>query len=182
MDDVDRFPIYSVAVDPEYCPQCATGLGTREFAAGTYRWCADCEMVFARNPLAAVHVVVVDGDAVLLLDEPIPQQAGVLSLPGGHASHDEGPREAVLRELYEETGLHADPGDLSLVTVAHAETPRTGYHFATYRLDYADATGDLTPEAEEFEVSFHSLEAVQAGDLRLRESDVERVGTAVSEW
>ena len=177
MDDVD--PIYSVAVDPVYCPQCGTELGTREFDAGTYRWCPDCEMSFARNPLAAVHVVVVDGDEVLLLDEPIPQQEGVLSLPGGHAGHDEGPREAVVRELHEETGLRADPGDLSLVTVYHAETPRTAYHFATYRLDYADARGEVTPEAEGFEAALRPLDAVLSGDLSLRDSDVERIGMAV---
>ncbi|NHN40228.1 NUDIX hydrolase [Halorubellus sp. JP-L1] len=123
-------------------------------------------------------MVVRDDDHVLLLDEPIPQHEGVLSLPGGHAGHDEGPREAVLRELAEETGLDAAPDALSLVTVRHVETPEVAYHFATYALDLADASGDLRPEAEGFEVRREPVADVLAGDVRLRDSDRERIAKA----
>ncbi|WP_436925987.1 NUDIX domain-containing protein [Halosimplex amylolyticum] len=178
MDDVDQFQIYSVAVDPEYCPQCGTEVGTRSFDAGPEQWCPECEMVFARNPLSAVHVVVRDGDDVLLLDEPIPQHEGVWSLPGGHARHDEGPREAAVRELREETGLRADPDDLSLVTVYHAETPRTAFHFVTYALERRAAAGDVTPEADGFAVETLPVTEVLAASDRLRDSDRERIELA----
>lgn len=181
MDDVDRFPIYSVAVDPEYCPQCGTAIGTREFDAGNYRWCEPCEMVFARNPLAATHVVVQDGEEVLLLDEPIPQHEGLLSLPGGHARYDEGPREAAVRELTEETGLQADPADLTLVTVYPAKTPRTAFHFSTYALDFCDVTGNLVPEAEGFEILFLQVDDALADSDRLRASDRDRISMVVEQ-
>lgn len=179
MDDVDQFPIYSVAVDPEYCPQCGAPLGIREFEAGTYTWCETCEMVFARNPLAATHVVVQDGDEVLLLDEPIPQHEGFLSLPGGHARYDEGPREAVVRELDEETGLQANPDTLSLVTVYHAETPRTAFHFSTYTLPFSETTGTLDPEAAGFEIVFKPVEEILSDRDNLRQSDRDRIAMAV---
>jgi|AntRauTorcE11898_2_1112593.scaffolds.fasta_scaffold07913_3 ADP-ribose pyrophosphatase YjhB (NUDIX family) len=178
MEDYDRFDIYSVAQDPTYCPQCGRRVTTRQFDAGRMDWCERCETVFSRNPLAAVHVVVRDGARVLLLDEPIPQHEGVLSLPGGHASHDEGPREALVRELEEETNLVAPTDALSLVTVYHAATPETAFHFATYALEYADATGDLTPEAGGSEIRWEPVADVLADRVPLRDSDRERVAMA----
>lgn len=175
MEDDDRFRIYSVALDPEYCPQCGSEVGSREFDVGPMDWCEGCEMVFARTPVSAVHVVVRDGDHVLLLDEPVPQQEGVLSLPGGHAHHDEGPREAVLRELEEETALAATPDALSLVTVYHAATEPVAFHFATYALEYDDATGTLTPEADGFEIRREPVDDVIDGAVPIRDSDRERV-------
>jgi hypothetical protein len=81
MRDVDRFDIYSVVVDPEYCPQCGTELGTREFDAGTYLWCDPCETVFGRVPVAAVHVVVHgDGEVlVLAFESDVAMNAGRLA-------------------------------------------------------------------------------------------------------
>ncbi|WP_227130738.1 NUDIX hydrolase [Halorubellus salinus] len=178
MEDYDRFDIYSVALDPEYCPQCGSEVGSREFDAGPMDWCGDCELVFSRGPIAAVHVVVRDDDHVLLLDELIPQHDGVLSLPGGHAHHDEGPREAVLRELEEETALAATPDALSLVTVYHAETDAVAFHFATYALEYADTTGTLSPEADGFEIRREPVDDVVGGAVPIRDSDRERVAAA----
>lgn len=178
MDDIDQFPIYSVAVDLEYCPQCGATVETRQFDAGPQHWCPECEMVLARNPLAAVHVIVHDEDEIMLLDEPIPHHEGVWSLPCGHAGYDEGLREAAVRELREETGLRIDPADLSLLTVYHAETPRMAFHFTTYTLERDATTGAVTPEAEGFEVEILPVEDVLGSDDRLRKSDRDRIEMA----
>lgn len=44
------------------------------------------------------------------------------TLPGGGLEHGEDPREAVVREVYEETGLRAEVGELARVFSQH--TPR----------------------------------------------------------
>lgn len=178
MRDVDRFPIYSVAVDPEYCPQCGTELGARTFEEGEYTWCSTCEMSFGRVPVAAVHVIVHDGTDILVLDEPIPQHEGVWSLPGGFARYDEPPRAAAVRELREETGLDADPSDLSLLTVRHGETEEMGFHFSTYTLPMTAATGELRPEGPEFRIEVLPVEDVLAATERLRDLDRERIELA----
>lgn len=178
MDDYDAFQIYSVALDPEYCPQCGGEVGSREFDAGPMDWCPDCETVFSRGPIAAAHVVVRDGDHVLLLDEPIPQQAGVLSLPGGHAHHDEGPRETAVRELEEETGLAAPADALSLVTVYHAAADDVAFHFATYTVERAALTGDPRPEADGFEIRREHVDDVLDDAVPIRDSDRERIAAA----
>lgn len=176
--DPTAVDIHAVSVTPDHCHQCGAALGTCEFEGTELPWCADCELVLSRNPVPGVHVVVHDDERVLLLDEPIPQHEGVWSLPGGHARPDEGPRTAVLRELAEETGLRADPADLRLLTVVHAETPNVAYYLITYGLRRERTAGELTPEREGFEVGYRPLETVRSATDRIRENDRERIELA----
>lgn len=178
MDEFEALDVDSVAVEPEHCHRCGAALGTREFEGREVPWCAECDLVLSRNPVPGVHVVVHDDESVLVLDEPIPQHEGVLSLPGGHARPDEGPREAGVRELAEETGLRADPDDLRYLTILHVEAPTVALYLVTYAVERADVAGDLTPEADGFEAEFRSLEDLRASPERIRDSDLERIELA----
>lgn len=171
--------ITSVVVPPEHCPRCGADLGTTEFEGREEAWCPECDLILSQNPIPGVHVIVHDDAEVLLLDEPIPQHEGVLSLPGGHGNPDEPPEQAVLRELEEEAGLRADPADLSLVTVYHVEAPPVGFYFITYQLDRTATTGDLAPEFEGSEVDYYPIERVLAGEVPIRESDQKRIEMAI---
>jgi ADP-ribose pyrophosphatase YjhB (NUDIX family) len=180
MREVDEQDIHSVVMETVHCPQCGIELGTREFPSGAYQWCGDCELVIGKVPISAVHVVVHGDGAVLLLDEPVAQHEGLLSLPGGFAGYDEGPRNAVLRELAEETNLRADPEDLTLVTVYPAQAGDVGFHFPTYALDREATAGEITPEADGFEAAFHPLETVLSEAAQLRDNDQERIEMALA--
>lgn len=50
--------------------------------------------------------------------------AGLWTLPGGGIDHGEEPRAALLREVYEETGLHVVPGAVLDVSSTHFTGPR----------------------------------------------------------
>ncbi|WP_411962766.1 NUDIX hydrolase [Haloferax sp. YSMS24] len=178
MVDFEAIDIDSVAVEPDYCHRCGSELGTTEFEGDDYPWCPSCDLVLSRTAVPAVHVVVHDDDTALVLDEPIPQHEGVWSLPGGHVKPDEGPREAVLRELEEETGLRAAPDDLRFLTILHAEMPTVAFYFITYALDRSAVAGELAPEADGFEATFRALEEIRSSPDRIRESDVERIELA----
>lgn len=178
MVDFESIDIDSVAVEPDYCHRCGTAVGTTEFEGDDYPWCPSCDLVLSRNPVPGVHVVVHDDDHVLVLDEPIPQHEGVWSLPGGHAKYDEGPKEAVLRELEEETGLRADPADLRFLTILHVEVPGVSLYLITYALHRSAVAGELTPEAEGFEATFKPLSEIRSSPERIRDSDVERIELA----
>lgn len=179
MGDFESVDIDSVAVVPDHCHRCGAEVGTREWEGDDHPWCPACDLVLSRHPVPGVHVVVHDDENVLLLDEPIPQHEGVWSLPGGYAKCDEGPRETGVRELEEETGLRADPGDLEFLTVLHAEFSDVALYLLTYALERSKTAGELTPEAEGFEVGFRPVEEVESSPDRIRESDLERIRTAV---
>lgn len=76
----------------------------------------------------AAYAVVVRGDRILLtrLAERVTKHE-LWTLPGGGVDHGEDPRAAVVREVYEETGLHAEVGETAHVFSMHlSDTWRRG--------------------------------------------------------
>ena len=61
-----------------------------------------------RTQRLGAYAVVIVGDRILLTRiSPAGYPAGTWTLPGGGVDHGESPHDAVVRELYEETGLRA---------------------------------------------------------------------------
>lgn len=60
------------------------------------------------RPVAAVGVVCLRGDEVLLIRRGTPPRVGEWSLPGGRIEWGERAADAALRELMEETGVEAE--------------------------------------------------------------------------
>src|SRR4051812_35813631 len=72
-----------------------------------------------RQRVAAYAVILRDGAILLsrLARSVTPDE--LWTLPGGGLDHGEDPRDAVVREIYEETGLEAVVGDTARVYSAH---------------------------------------------------------------
>ncbi len=84
-----------------------------------------------RQRVAAYAVMLRErgGRVEILLSRLAPRvsRAEMWTLPGGGVDHGEGPREALVREIYEETGLHATVGETAHVYSAHMpRSPRDG--------------------------------------------------------
>jgi 8-oxo-dGTP diphosphatase len=68
----------------------------------------------------AAYAVILREDRILLTRlSPSVSHSELWTLPGGGLDHGESPRDAVVREVHEETGLRAEVGDTARVYSAH---------------------------------------------------------------
>lgn len=75
--------------------------------------CPDCDFVHFRNPgVGAAVLIRDDGGRVLLIKRgPHSTRPGLWAIPAGFVDYGEEIRAAAARELFEETGLHAEVGE-----------------------------------------------------------------------
>jgi molecular chaperone GrpE len=123
-----------------------------------------------RQMYLTIKAVVVKNEREVLLmrrskDYVNPQK---YDLPGGHLEKGETVREALKREIKEETGLEVEPGEVLKVTEfpkenKHFKEEKRGLRFIAY---YKSGEVELSEEHEDFEwVSFdEALEKVSAED------------------
>lgn len=95
---------------------------------GWPRTCADCGAVAHRNPLpvavALQPVYDTQGTGLVVITRTIAPARGGIALPGGYIDDREDWRDAVVRELKEETGIGAESRDVRL---ADAMSAADGY-------------------------------------------------------
>jgi ADP-ribose pyrophosphatase YjhB (NUDIX family) len=88
-----------------FCPCCGAPMTDRFVFGRTRRACTACGFVFFREPKLAVGALVEQDGRVLLVRRAVDPKLGYWCLPAGYVEYDEGPVEAALREVKEETGL-----------------------------------------------------------------------------
>jgi mutator protein MutT len=86
---------------------------------------------FPERPIVGVGGVIVDGDRVLLIKRAHEPLKGEWSLPGGAVDVGETLRQAVAREVREETGLDVQVGEVIEVLdrVHRLDDGRVEYHY-----------------------------------------------------
>lgn len=90
----------------KYCALCGAELISAQVEGRERKRCPSCSFVLYLNPASAAAAVVLDGQGrVLLMRRSIPPHQGSWALPAGYQEVDEGPRETVVREVREETGI-----------------------------------------------------------------------------
>ncbi len=84
------------------------------------RRCAACGETSYQNPKPVAVAVQPVAGGLLTVRRGIPPAAGRLALPGGYIDMGESWQEATTRELFEETGLPADPSAVRLYDTVSA--------------------------------------------------------------
>jgi ADP-ribose pyrophosphatase YjhB (NUDIX family) len=89
-----------------FCAYCGGGLEERHLEGRLRKQCPDCGRINYRNPIPAVAMLVTgELDQVMLVRRTVPPEIGHWCLPGGFIEMGETPKQAVHRELMEETKL-----------------------------------------------------------------------------
>jgi mutator protein MutT len=91
---------------------------------------------YPQQPVVSVGAVIVDGGQVLLIKRGQPPLQGRWSLPGGVVEVGETLREALVREVREETGLEVEVGPVVevLERIERGADTRVEYHYVI--IDY----------------------------------------------
>lgn len=117
-------------------------------------------MAAVRRPIPAAIAVLIEDGAVLLVRRANPPDAGLWGFPGGKIEFGESIEAAAVRELYEETGVRAQPR--SVFTAVDAldvdDEGRVREHYVLLavlcrRLDGAPRAGDDALEAAWFDIA-----------------------------
>ncbi|MEU7577905.1 NUDIX domain-containing protein [Streptomyces sp. NPDC041068] len=110
------------SVPGSHCSSC--GVAYEDQPSGWPRTCAACGAVAYRNPLpvavALQPVYDTQGTGLVVVTRTIPPARGGIALPGGFIDDREDWRDAVVRELKEETGIGAHSRDIRLADVMSA--------------------------------------------------------------
>jgi ADP-ribose pyrophosphatase YjhB (NUDIX family) len=89
------------------CPRCGTELEPHD---GSSVECRSCGFRYYASSKPTASGLVLDGDSrILLARRAIEPDRGKWDLPGGFLHEGEGPLEALVRELREETSLEVEP-------------------------------------------------------------------------
>ncbi|MCS0639569.1 NUDIX domain-containing protein [Streptomyces sp. LP05-1] len=137
-----------------HCPHC----GARYASGADWpRTCPGCGTVAYRNPLpvavALLPVTDAGGTGLVVITRTIEPHSGGVALPGGFIDHAEDWRDAVVRELREETGIEAAAQEVRLADALSSP----GGHLLLFGLLPARPAAGLPPSRPTAETSGHHL-------------------------
>lgn len=89
-----------------YCPLCAAELAGTYVIGKSYRYCPTGHYTYYPNQVVGAIGVIHKDHQVLLERRAIEPGYGLWGLPGGMAEQGESIKDCLIREIYEETGLH----------------------------------------------------------------------------
>lgn len=160
-------------LEMNFCPRCGQALEDRFVFRRVRRVCPVCDFVFFREHKVAAAAVVPRGDEILLVRRTMTPGQGKWSIPGGFVEFDEDPREAVAREVLEETGFPVTEVRL-LDIVFGQEHPRGATLLIAYEARLFQGGPVGTPDAEEVDaVRFFPLDQLPPIAFKATEKAIE---------
>jgi ADP-ribose pyrophosphatase YjhB (NUDIX family) len=133
---------------------------------------------FPARPLLGVGALIWDTvGRVLLVERGKPPLVGFWSLPGGLVETGERLEDAIMREVFEETGLRVQPGAIATVferVMPHADG-RCEYHYVLVDFYCAVLDGDLRAGDDSNHVAWFDMDSL--ADLPMTEGTREVINS-----
>ena len=98
--------------EDKFCSSCATNLEIKDVFGQKRPMCPNCSRVIFYDPKVAVICIVPRDSKVLMIRRGTDLGYGLWGLPGGYVDRGEVVERAAAREVWEETGLEVETGDL----------------------------------------------------------------------
>ncbi|MBO19243.1 MAG: DNA mismatch repair protein MutT [Chloroflexi bacterium] len=95
-----------------FCPACAAALEAKEVFGRERPVCSSCNRIVFYDPKVAVICIVPRKGKVLMIRRGTDVGYGLWGLPGGYVDRGEVVEGAAAREVWEETGLEVEVGEL----------------------------------------------------------------------
>jgi ADP-ribose pyrophosphatase YjhB (NUDIX family) len=111
------------------------------------------------RPVVGVGALIYDVDRILLVQRGKEPLAGYWSLPGGGVESGERLEDAVIREVFEETGLHVSADSLATVfeRIMPDENSRCEYHYVLIDFYCSITGGELHPGSDSADARWFPL-------------------------
>jgi 8-oxo-dGTP diphosphatase len=122
---------------------------------------------YPENPLVGVGAVIIGGDSVILIRRGKEPGYGRWSIPGGAVKLGETLKQALAREVQEETGLEVVVGPIVEVLdrIVKDTEGRIAYHYVLVDYLCSPCGGQLAPASDALEARWVTKEELVAFDL-----------------
>ena len=94
--------------DLKYCSLCANSLVLKIFDGKKRHYCSNCKRFTFLNPKLVSIGLIVQSEKLLLVKRNLEPGKGEWAIPGGYVDQGEIVENALIREIFEETGLHTN--------------------------------------------------------------------------
>ncbi|OQY94680.1 MAG: hypothetical protein B6D39_01120 [Anaerolineae bacterium UTCFX2] len=138
-----------------FCLRCGAPLSLKKSFGAVRPTCPDCGWVYFADPKVAVAAIIEQDQQVLLARRANDPYRGLWTLPAGFVDAGEDPRDTVVRECREETGLEVSVTDLVDV-IAGQEHPRGAHILIVFRVNVL--SGELRAGDDADQLGFFRLQ------------------------